>query len=72
MFEKKYLKFHFTIILSLIIFIGSLKTNPALGGFSIILLMASQSKCDNKNIVLMSKGIAVIITVIIVYFTFIG
>ena len=49
----------------------SINTNQvAIAAMAVILLVASNKQCDNKNLQLVSKVLVVIITLITVYRTF--
>ena len=71
MFEKKYYKYWTLLFLSVFCFIMSINTNQvAIAGMAVILLVASNKQCDNKNLQLVSKVLAVIVTLITVLRTF--
>ena len=56
MFEKKYIRYWLMLLLSLFCFIIGIKTNKAAGGaMAVILLVASNTQSDNKNLQLISK-----------------
>ena len=71
MFKRKYLSYWFMLFMGLFFFIISLITNQVVGGaLAIILLIASNGQCDNKNLQLVSKVLAVIVTIITVKISF--
>ena len=71
MFEKKYLRYWLMLLLSLFCFIIGTKTNQAAGGaMAVILLVASNKQCDNKNLQLVSKVLVILVTLITILRTF--
>ena len=59
------------LFVGLFFFIISLITNQVAGGaLAIILLITSNGQCDNKNLQLVSKILAVIVTIITVKISF--
>lgn len=71
MFDKQHTKYWLMLFLALLCFAYSIKTDQvASAAMAVILLIASNGQCDNKNLKIISKVLAVIVTAITVYFTF--